>query len=222
MEKGLNSPLEQFLLARHADIGRIRAINRMVDVEEIVNQAWLLAQDIGGERGAPIDYSSARDQELLIQALKDFFLGSETWHHHYAISLDHWTNKDGEDEGASPLLIKLSEDRSLDPPTLLEVLEEESPEKPEQGFDYSEASAYVALLERCDHDFPAMAKYLRLSVQSCRCRCDRACLAARRQWPVPLNPLFHFIPNPWRIRPGVPIQCFFAFETQLDFSFVVD
>ena len=161
-------------------------------------------------------------KKLILKRLKQHFLNSAEWHRRRAISLDHWVNEEGYDEGAHPVLIRLSKERSIDPAVILELIEESVPEPDELEFDYSQASAYIGLLNQCDRNLEAMASYLAVSVEGCRIRCAKAESVAKRQWPIPISLIFHFIPNPWGIRPEFPVQFFFAFETQLDFRLVSD
>jgi len=220
MGKRAELPIHSFIKQRRDDIKRIIRISAgQNETNEIINQAWLIAQELQEERGFLIDFSLPNDQELILQKLHRYFLTAER-HYRHAIRLDHWVNEEGDDQVVHPLLIKLSEERSVDPLILLESIEESLPEPDELKFDYSQASAYIGLLNQCDRNLEAMASYLAVSVEGCRIRCAKAESVARRQWPIPISPIFHFIPNPWGIRPGFPVQFFLAFETQLDLSFV--
>src|SRR3569833_3285953 len=77
---------------------------------------------------------------LILKRLKHHFLNSAEWHRRRAISLDHWVNEEGYDEGAHPVLIRLSKERSIDTTVILELIEESVPEPDELEFEYTQTN----------------------------------------------------------------------------------
>lgn len=134
-----------------------------------------------------IDWLNPKDQDLLLRYLYQHLVRYTERHLQYAVRLDRWTGKDGEDN-VHPLLNKLAADDGADPLALISAREESlQAELNEPDCHHSLASAYVHLLRRFDNKMSAVANHLLISRSYCYARYARVLLLAQRQHPIPLQ-----------------------------------
>lgn len=165
---------EQFIADRRADFKRIaRRTRGDHDTDDLISEAWCLALDIGKRRGYPVDFGHPAecDQVLawLYKRTVDFVRGK----------LKQSLDDDGDDALPS-WHERLAAPSQFDPlQHLLRAAEEHSEGLPTKGF--SQYSAYMILLKRCEMNVHQLADYLAVTFQTLRNRIEGASGHADRQ-----------------------------------------
>lgn len=160
---------EQFEIDQRAAISRIaRATRGTHNADEVTSEAWILAQEIGAKRDRRMDLSDPSEQDTLLGWLYTRFVkfvkGKFT-----KTSLDQ---EPGENTPSwHELLAAPEESEPLNQLIHWDELSE-SQAIPVQG--YTEFSAYIILLKRCDLDLTKLASYLAISFDTLKRRIDRA------------------------------------------------
>jgi DNA-directed RNA polymerase specialized sigma24 family protein len=160
-----------FLATRRGDLRRIASrTSGEYAFDDVVAEAWLLANEMVRRRGFPLDFGLADDQEALLGWLFNKVVRYAEKSVRFAVRLDRdWDSEDN--EGAANALARLlSAPEHFDPLVQLQI--EESRFEPLQlaARSYSEASAWIILLCRVDWDIDDLADDVRLTAPTVRRR----------------------------------------------------
>jgi hypothetical protein len=141
---------EAFLKDRAANFKEIaRRTRGAMSVEDLHNEAWLAAVEIGRKRDRDIDWRNRTDQELIFACLHNMHVAWADWRFRTAFSLD--VGPDDDDDYRPSLLERLSDNSVPDPLALLELRETEQVQKEaeEQALaaSYSQAAAYFIVFD---------------------------------------------------------------------------
>lgn len=175
--------LNGFLPAHDDTLQRLAHYSRgRLTKEDLINDAFIFAIELGDERGCPLDLKTVQDQQLLLAHLKRHINQDGRRRH---VSLDQaWENGEGE---TLPTLGERQAGRADWEPLQLLLLDEEPDGEPEVDVlalaraTYSQAAAYLILLERFEQSWTALAEFLRLSVSVLKARFASACEWLRKQ-----------------------------------------
>lgn len=169
---GSNSkPFLIFLAARRADLRRIagRSCGEHT-VDDVCGEAWLVAADIGRKRGFAVDFSNHDDQEIILSWLYSKLIRYAEKNVRFAVKLDKdWDSEDA-DSAVNSLARLLTAPEQFDPLVRLQAEQEQFDPLELVKHSYSQASAYVILLDRFDWDLVILAEQLRLVVSTVRSR----------------------------------------------------
>jgi len=132
-------------------------------VEDLHNDAWVIALEIGDRRGRLIDFSDPEDEELVMKAVNLQNVRRGDWNLRHSIRIDH--QPDGEDEG-SKWVERLPARSSSDP--LVSLLARESAVDTDAmlAASYSQATAYAITFANFNNDRQKVC--MRLVISDCR------------------------------------------------------
>lgn len=160
-------PFQAFAIQRRADFRRIASqTDGEYTAGDVENEAWLIAERIGAKRRAPINFSLRADQELVLAWLHNELIRYADKQLRYAVKLDKGWDDDGGDAPVTTLAHQLAAPDNADPAVLLLHREEVSAPLALVQESYSQASAYVILLDRFHWDTADLAAHLRVVVQT--------------------------------------------------------
>lgn len=179
------SGFETFLERHAPDILRIsRASKGEWRVDDIRNEAWLLAFDIGEKRGQPLDMGDEEDASLLIRHLYNRCVKYTELVVRKAQRLDHADRGDEERE-RHWLADRLVADDGAHPLSLLEALESVTEIREAPDPYHSTASGWAWLMRRFGQRMADVANFLLISPSWCYACLRRARHQADTQWPLP-------------------------------------
>lgn len=176
---------ESFLQRHEADFARIsRASRREWAVEDVRNEAFVLACDIGTRRGHPLDLADPGEATLLLRHLYNHCVryGERVVRH--ARRLDHAAPGD-DDGGHHWLLDQLAADGGADALSLLEAAEDAKQGHQAPDPYQSPAAGFAWLLRRFDQRMADVAGFLLISLSWCYRCCRDARTRAGAQWSLP-------------------------------------
>jgi hypothetical protein len=204
-------PFFAFAQARRADLRRIAsATRREHTLDDVVNEAWLLALQLAGD-DVP-DYSDAVFQQMLLTHLFQKLVRYTETTVRYAARLDQTPADHAAGDATNPIAARLA-GREDDDPLVAWVRAEEARADAELALERaSPAGVWLLLLERFDHRMPEVSRFLRISVSHAyRCR-GKARAATLRQRSVAFEVAAGTL-RPWRRRwaERVPRQLAFDF-----------
>lgn len=164
---------ERFKRDRASAFARIANRTRGThDTEDLKSEAWFMAIEIGKRRGCPVDLSSPAEQDTVLAWLYkrfvDFVAGKRKESIDQDLDNSHsWHERFAAPEEADPLrqLIRLDDEGTANLPM--------------KGF--SQFSAYMILLKRCELNLLKLAAYLAISFVALRKRIEDASDHADRQ-----------------------------------------
>lgn len=161
--------ISEFLRTQAVALRRIAGATRgEMSVEDVKQEAWLVAADIEQRRGYPVDFGDPDDQESVLKWLYCKLVKFAEKQMRHAVRIDRdWDQEDAE-VAASALARLLTSPLDSDPLVRLQQAEDEVDYTEVVRHSYSEASAYVLLLIRFDWDVEALAADLRVAVQTLR------------------------------------------------------
>jgi hypothetical protein len=166
---------EGFVRDRRSDLRRIsNATQGEMEVDDLVSEAWLLAEEIADRSGEPFDFSNPAHQEQLLSWMGARFVKFADKTVRYAIKLDRGWD-DAEDLSAGAALAKaLSGPESDDP--LVRALSFDRAEEMMAAVrgSYSQAAAYVILLSRVEWEIGDLADLLWVGRDTARRRLGRS------------------------------------------------
>lgn len=183
----VNSPLkfEAFLERYASDISRIsRASKGEWRVDDIRNEAWLLAFDMGERRGRALDMGHEEDASLLICHLYNHCVKYTELVVRKAQRLDHADPGDEERE-RHWLADRLVADGGAHPLSLLEAMECMAEEQEAPDPYHSAASGWAWLMRRFGQCMADVANFLLISPSWCYACFRKARQSADTQWPLP-------------------------------------
>jgi hypothetical protein len=179
------SAFGRFASARAADFRRIaRASRGESSPDDVAQEAWILAADIGQRRGRPLDLDDPRDADLLVRCLHNECVKYTERVVRHAVRLDHAARGD-EERGNHWLNDRLASDGGAHPLSLLEDAEAAAPDPVEPDAYQSPAAGWLRLLQRFDQRMADVAAFLMISASWCYTCCRHARHQAATQWPLP-------------------------------------
>lgn len=211
---------DQFVRERSGDLRYISsATRREHSHSDVINEAWVLAQELGASKGMEVDFLDPLFQDLLIRHLYQRLVRYTEVKIRHGVRLDQAVP--GDDEDAShPLLRTLASDEGSHPLMVLEREQHEAARTLSPALEHSQAVAYLVLLRHFGNSMRSVANYLLISKSYAYQRCARARLHVISQQQAPLagpGVSGHALPRPWRrsrlIR--VPDQLAFPFDAEL-------
>lgn len=176
---------QRFLDAHAANIRAISGATRGEwKPDDVRQQAWLLAVDLGDKHGRPLDLDDASDASLLVRSLYNHCTKYTERIVRHAHKLDHAAPGDDE-RGHHWLFDQLVADGGEHPASLLEALESTQPEPPAPNPYHSPAAGWAGVMRRFDNRIALVADFLLISSSWCG-RCYRRALwLAETQSPLP-------------------------------------
>lgn len=162
--------------ATSALAGAQQSLNEMT-VEDLHNDSWVLALEIGDRRGRPIDFSDAADQELVMRAVNLQNVRRGDWKMRRSVRID----QDPESEEGIKLVERLPARASSDP--LVSLLARESARDIDSllAASYSQATAYAITFSNLKNDRRTICNYLAVSKGTLTRRATVAAGTMRRQ-----------------------------------------
>lgn len=144
---------------------RIAAATRgEVEAGEMQGEAWLLIQDIESREGRVLDLNAADDQQSLLRRLYNKLVKFPDRTIRFASKLDA-PARGGEGQTVGDHLEPfLAAPTSFDPAARIEHAEALEEEQASLRRSYSQATAYVLLLQRFRFDKTVLAQHLQLAV----------------------------------------------------------
>ncbi len=173
-----NSFLE-FCETRQSDLRRIARQSREFCLDDMRSEAWLIADRIAIKRGRAVDFADVDDQETILSWLYRELVTFAEKAVRFAIRLDKdW---DSEDSPGSLLDRLFTAPEHFDPMT--RMLDEQAQRDVIEALQasYSQATAYVILLDRFDWEMAALAEHLRVVLTTLRGRIAWSCRHMKMQ-----------------------------------------
>ena len=206
----------RFITERRGDLKRIARHTRGEHSDDdVVNEAWLMAETLSERFGLAIDYLDVQFQELLLSHLYQQLVRYAERNVRHAIRLDHGADAH---EVSHPLAKRLSGDESREPLSVMLSSEEHSASTSHPNLHHSLASAYLTLLRHCDNRMRRVARHLLISLSYAYRCCANARQTTTRQHALELAPPAAISAlRPWRHQrlERIPQQLEFDFEPRL-------
>lgn len=185
---------ERFVLARRSDLKRIaRHTLGEHSLDDVVNEAWMMAHTVSARRGIPIDFGDDEFQELVIACTYQQLVRYTELNVRHAFRLDRPLHEHDADAGHP-----LSWTPAADGDPLSNLVDAETECAAEAVNPSSHAMALVLLLRRFDDRMRPFARHLLVSVsQAYRCRAKARDVLAHQH----MLDMRHFPVNalgPWR------------------------
>lgn len=152
---------QSFLTKMKAGFHRIaKATKNEKDVEDLHNDAYVIALDLGDRRGRPVDLSDPEDQDLVMRELYLENVKRADFRMRYAVRIDE--EPEGEEDGTK-LVDRLPAAASSDP--LVSLLAQESAVDVESKLAerYSQATAYAITFSNFKNDRQKVCAHLVIS-----------------------------------------------------------
>ncbi len=143
--------------------------------------AWLIADRIGRKRGFDVDFGNPHDQEIVLAWLFNELVRFADKQVRYAVRLDKdW---DQEDAGAAVEALSrfLIAPEEFDPAIAHELEQEREGRMAVIKHSYSQAAAYLILLERFTWDMDDLADFLKVVTATLRGRIQQSSAWIRQQ-----------------------------------------
>ncbi|QWP78512.1 hypothetical protein J5226_09020 [Lysobacter sp. K5869] len=212
-------PFQRFLCEHEKALKRIASHTRREhSYEDVVNEAWLMADTLAARDGIAADFGDPAFQQRLLSHLYQHLVRYTELHVRRSVRLDHAPG-DGSDPGAShPLLNRLTSDDGHDPLSLL-LAAEARPAAPTQANErHSLAGTYLTLLNHLGNRMPRVARHLLISRSYAYRRFADARTITANQHALLLNPPASACAlRPWRRERAerIPRQLEFDFDEGL-------
>ena len=176
---------DSFLERHKKDLARIaRASRGDSKPDDVLNEAWLLAHDMGEKRGRALDLDDAEDASLLLRYLYNHCVKFTETVVRHAHRLDHAAAGDEEREHHW-LMDRLTADGGSHPLSVLEDMESQASERDDLDPYHSPAAGWIRLIQRFNQRMTAVAEFLLISPSWCYSCWRVAHHMARTQWPLP-------------------------------------
>lgn len=160
-----------FLKSRRKDLWRIASKScGEYTVNDVENEAWIIAEEIKDRRGHPVDFTKDDDQELLLSWLYKELVTFADKSIRYAVKIDKGWDLEESEQAFDTLANLLAAPENFDPLIYLQEEEDEPWVLQVTCHSYSQASAYAILLHRFDWDLESLADALRLAIYTVRGR----------------------------------------------------
>ena len=152
---------ESFLTRMRDSFKRIaRATRHEMTVDDLQNDAWVVADDIGKRRRRPIDFADPADQDLVIRAVSVKNVRRGDWKLRRSVRID---SEPEQDDGAPKWSERLAARASSDPLVSLLLRESARDEASMLANSYSQAAAYVMVFVRFRNDRREVCAFLLVS-----------------------------------------------------------
>lgn len=168
-----------FCEARQSDLRRIARQSREFCLDDMQGEAWLIAEKIELRRGRAVNFADAADQETVLAWLYRELVTYAEKAVRFAIRLDKdW---DSEDSPGNLLDQLLTAPDHSDP--MARMLDEQAQRDVLEALQasYSQAAAYVILLDRFDWEMVALAEHLRVVLTTLHGRIAWSCRHMKMQ-----------------------------------------
>lgn len=169
-----------FLKDKKSDLrGIARRTHGEMSIQDVENEAWIIAQEIESKRGYPIDFSDPDEHKVVLSWLSMQCVTRKHSINRYAARLDY--EHDHDDGAASSLLDRLKADDVSDP--LIRIIQEQDSADAEAllAASYSQAAAYVAVFFCFRYDRDEICAYLVISDATLMSRIQFAILSIYHQ-----------------------------------------
>lgn len=158
-----------FLTSRRNNLRNIAGRSRGdYTVDDVYSEAWLIANEIRRKRGFAVDFSNHDDQELVLAWLHCKLIRFAEKHIRFAVKLDKGWDSDDSEIAVNRLAWLLAAPEHFDPSIRIELDQEHIDPLELVKHSYSQASAYVILLDRFDWELERLADHLRLVASTVR------------------------------------------------------
>lgn len=152
---------QSFLAKMKAGFLRIsRATKNEMTVDDLHNDAWVIALEIGDRRGRPIDFSDPEDQELVMKAVNVQNVRRGDWNMRRSVRIDQEPERDENGDkwverlpahvSSDPLVALLAQESAIDTDAMLAA-------------SYSQATAYAITFHNFRSDRQKICTYLVIS-----------------------------------------------------------
>jgi len=173
---------KKFLAEKISDFRRIvRKARGEIELEDLQNNAWIVAADLGEKRKAEIDFGSEEDRNWVLATLYNQSVRNSK-SVRYAVSIDSAPN--GNDDGFPTLAETLPASENSDPlQALLHLEKSEQAAKASElaiASTYSQAAAYIISLGQFN-DAESLSIFLAISKGTLTQRISRATLSLKIQ-----------------------------------------
>lgn len=154
---------EKFLLKHKIDLKRIaRHSHGEYEYEDVVNEAWLMAEQLRLQRDIAADFANEDFGKLLLSHLYQHLVRYTEQHVRRAVRLDHGAEAGDGQAAPNPLANRLASENGRDPLSFL-LASEESGLRQLGDNRFSLAAAYVVLLQRFGNRMLSVANHLLIS-----------------------------------------------------------
>ena len=154
---------QSFVNKMKAGFERIaKAARNDVTADDVRQDAWLVAHEIGKKRGHEIDFSNPEDQDLVMGSLYIRNVKRGDWKMRKAVRIDQ--ERESED-GSLTLADRLPAQPSSDPLVSLLLRESSADAEKMLASSYSQAAAYVMVFVHFKNDRQAVCAYLVISTR---------------------------------------------------------
>jgi hypothetical protein len=149
-------------------------------IDDLKAEAWLAAYDIREEEGVEFEPTDAAFQQAVFFRLMKKFGKYANRHMRFAVRLDEESRSDDGDSMPNPVARSLASPQAYEPETALMEAERRA-ELQSRLARYTEAVAYLGVLDHFGGDLSAMAKHLVLSTKTVRTYLSRAAVFSEQQ-----------------------------------------
>ncbi|MBR8303459.1 hypothetical protein KDW49_22380 [Burkholderia dolosa] len=150
-------------------------------VDDLKNEAWIIAEEIKGERGATVEPEDAELQESVIARLHKLFGRFVNRTMRFAVRLDQEDVDDSGDARENSVAARLAAPVHYEPLAVIEREEEVKETARVIASQFSQAVAYYQMFDHFDGDSSALASYLAVASCTLRRRVRRVERTARDQ-----------------------------------------
>lgn len=162
---------QEFLNSCRGDLRRIAWSSRgEYSVDDLCSEAWLISDEIGRKRGFAVDLSNGDDRRSILARLYNKLIRFAEKNVRFAVRLDKDWGSEDSDSAVNRLARLLTAPEDFDPLIRMQADEDQPSALQLIKYSYSQASAYVILLDRFDWEQEMLAGYLNLAVSSLRRR----------------------------------------------------
>ncbi len=155
-----------------------KAAKHEVTVDDLKQDAWLIAQELGEKRGREVDFSDPDDQALVMRRVNFRNVARGDWKLRKAVRIDRQPD---DDENSLRWADRLAASPASDPVTMLIMCE--SAQKLEEllANSFSQAVAYLAAFSNLKNDHRRICAHLAISGSTLNRRIKDAVAVFKRQ-----------------------------------------
>lgn len=156
----------------------VKATKYTVSIEDLYQDAWILADEIGTKRGQPVDFSDAEDQSLILRAINARNVKWADCKIRYALRLDqdpdeetnaiNWSEILPADQSSDPLISLLSYEAECEIASLI-------------ANRFAEAIAYLFTFDHFNNDRKKVCSHLAIADTTLSNRINRAAQTIKEQ-----------------------------------------
>lgn len=162
---------QTFLNSCRADLRRIAWSSRgEYSVDDLCSEAWLISDEIGRKRGFAVDLSNGDDRRSILSRLYNKLIRFAEKNIRFAVRLDKDWDSEDSDSAVNRLARWLTAPEDFDPLVRMQIDEDQPSPLLLVKHSYSQASAYVILLDRFDWEQEVLARHLNLVASALRRR----------------------------------------------------